>query len=312
MTSISNIKTFLKNPGMLFIRIGRESFLKLVSDKRYLKLLWKAKFGTELNLESPKTYNEKLQWLKIHNRRPEFSMMVDKFAVKDYIRDLIGEEYVVPTYGVWDKYSDIDFSKLPSKFVLKCTHDSGGIVICKDKEQFNHTAAKKKLKHFLKRRDYWLSREWPYKDVEPRIMAEEYLEEEKSYDDSMPEGMVDYKFFCFSGRSEFIYVSKGLANHSTARMSFYDLKGNILPFDRTDYLPLGEFELPANMDEMIGIADKIASSIQTPFVRVDLYSLNGHIYFSEITFYPCGGFLPFAPPEWDNKLGELIDLDSED
>lgn len=282
--------------------MSHRGMLNWMPDAMYLKLMFRVRFGQKLNLSSPETYNEKLQWLKLHDRNPEYTKMVDKYEAKKYVASIIGEEYIIPTLGVWDRFEDIDFSKLPDQFVLKCTHDSGGLVICRDKDSLDYAAAKKKINASLKKNYYYSGREWPYKNVKPRIIAEKYMEDGHK-------GLRDYKFFNFNGRSRFIYVSEGLEDHATARISFFDFEGNRLPFERMDYEGFDDaIEFPANFKEMKGVSDKLASSIKASFVRTDFYSINGLVYFSEITFCPCNGMIPFSRSEWDGKIGSWLKL----
>ncbi|MBR6728834.1 MAG: glycosyl transferase [Clostridia bacterium] len=275
-----------------------------MSDERFLKRKYRLVMGKPLNLKNPKTYNEKLQWLKLYDRKPEYTTMVDKYEVKQYVSSLIGEDYIIPTLGVWDKFEEIGFDALPEQFVLKCTHDSGGLAICRDKAKFDIDKAKKKIELCFKRNYFWSNREWPYKNVKPRIIAERYMEDENE-----AEGLTDYKFFCFNGEPKLLYVSQGLQNHATAAISFYDLEGNEMPFHRSDYKPIAEkMILPERFDEMLSIVRKLAAEVNNPFVRIDLYSICGKIYFSEITFFPCSGMLPFEPEEWDYTFGSWINL----
>lgn len=304
MISVKSIKMYLKHPIKLLVRIGKNSFLKLMSDEAYLKMIFKDKMGYDLDLNNPKTFNEKLQWLKLHDRKPEYTTMVDKYEVKEYVAKCIGEEYIIPTIGVWDRFEDIDFEQLPEQFVLKCTHDSGGLVICRDKKKFNKDKAREKINKSLKRNYYWSSREWPYKNVKPRILAEEYMEDEMKV-----KGLTDYKFFCFHGEPKMLYVSQGLENHATARISFFDIEGKQMPFGRSDYYPIeDEFNIPSNLKELEYVARMLAKSVSSPFVRVDLYSIRGKIYFSEITFMPCSGMMPLEPKVWDTIIGDWIKL----
>ncbi|HFI0640718.1 TPA: ATP-grasp fold amidoligase family protein [Streptococcus suis] len=298
---------FLFNKDYRFKVLARNGFFKNMPDSVFLKRLYKINMNQELNLLSPKTYNEKLQWLKIHDRNKEYIKLVDKYKVKEVVAASIGKQYIVPTLDVWNRAEEIDFDTLPNQFVLKCTHDSGSVIICRDKEEFDREKARKLLCRALKRNFYYPYREWVYKDVPPRIIAEEYLEDLANVADT-----VDYKFFFFNGRAEFIYISKGLEDHNTAQISFYDLEGNELEFCRADFRRLGDFVLPPNFPEMRKIAEKLYGICNAPFVRIDLYSVNGRIYFSEFTFYPAGGFLPFSPKETDEKLGELLDLSQID
>lgn len=282
-----------------------------MDDETYLKKVFRVKMGYDLNLDNPETFNEKLQWLKIHDRNPVYTKMVDKYEAKKYVSNIIGEQYIIPTIGVWERFDDIDFSKLPDQFVLKCTHDSGGLVVVRDKSTFDRLKAKKKINDCLKSNFFYYGREWPYKNVKPRIIAEKYMEDTGAEDLSIStniQGLTDYKFFCFNSRANLLYISKGLEDHSTAGISFYDLKGKELSFHRKDYRPYHNAPLPKNLDEMIGVANILAEEIPSPFVRIDLYSIAGKIYFSEITFSPCSGFLPFDSHEADKTLGERISL----
>lgn len=264
--------------------------------------------GKKLNLQDPQTFNEKLQWLKLHNRNPIYTQLVDKYAVRKHIAAAIGEEYLIDLVGgPWNSFDEIDFDSLPDQFVLKCTHDSGGLVICRNKNKLDKAAAKEKIERSLKRNYYHVGREWPYKNVPPRIIAERYMDDENSV-----LGLTDYKFFCFNGEPKMVYVSQGLEDHTTARISFYDMKGNPMPFHRNDYAPLETPPVwPENFDEMGRIAGVLAKMAGCPFVRIDLYSIRGRVYFSEITFSPCSGWLPFEPPEWDEKLGQWITLQNK-
>lgn len=280
------------------------SMTRILPDRLMICLDYFRFFKKFPNLKNPKTFNEKLQWLKLYNRNPEYTRMVDKYEVKRYVAEHIGKEYTIQTYGVWNHFDEIDFDVLPNQFVLKCTHDSGGLVICRDKEKLDMVAVKKKLEKCLKHNYYYRSREWPYKNVKPRIIAEEYMEDENE-----TSGLRDYKFFCFNNKPKFIYVSEGLENHQTARISFYTFSGERMPFSRSDYMPMPEkIELPNTMEKMKEIAAEIACNMDSPFVRIDLYSISGHIYFSEVTFFPCSGLIPFEPREWDKILGEWIRL----
>lgn len=294
------VKYYIQNPSKLFFRVGRGTFLRLLSDEQYLKLLFKANLGYPLDLENPQTFNEKLNWIKLYDRKPIYTTMVDKYEAKRYVASIIGEEYIIPTLGVWDRFEDIDFDALPDQFVLKCTHDSGGLVICRDKSKLDIEAARKKINRSLRTNYYLLGREWPYKDVRPRIIAEKYMTDNGS-------DLRDYKFFTFDGEPKFMYVSEGMDNHETAKVSFYSLDGELLPFHRIDYKPFDEvIELPNGYENMLAVCRAITEKIAASFVRIDLYCINGTTYFSEITFAPCGGFVPFDPKEWDKRLGDLV------
>ena len=231
--------------------------------------------------------------------------LVDKYAVRRYIADKIGEEYLIPLVGgPWNSAEEIDFDSLPEQFVLKCNHDSGGLVVCRDKKNFDRKAATDRLECALKKNFYWECREWPYKNVKPCIIAETYME-----DENQRQGLIDYKFFCFNGEPRFMYVSQGLEDHSTAKISFYDLKGRELPFKRTDFAAFKHMpHMPENIDKMVSLAETIAKDVGSSFIRCDLYEINRKIYFSELTFTPCSGLLPFDPPEWDEILGSWLKL----
>lgn len=272
------------------------------NDEKYLKEFYKYKLNKELDLKEPKDFNEKLQWLKLNDRKPIYTNLVDKYEVKKIIAKEIGDEYIIPTIGIYKSFDEIDFDLLPQKFVIKCTHDSGGLIICKDKSNFDVKKARKKINHFLKVNHYYYAREWPYKDVSPRIIIENYMQNGTDGD------LRDYKFYCFNGIPHYLYVSEGLSNHKTAKIDFYDMDFEKAPFGREDYLHFDKKPLkPVNFEKMKELSKKLSKDI--PFVRVDFYEINGKIYFGELTFTPCGGFMKFYPEEWDRKLGDLIKLD---
>lgn len=275
--------------------------LKFLPDKLYLKLRFRFEMKQKLDLKNPKTYNEKLQWLKINDRNPLYTTLVDKYAVKDYVANVIGKEHVIETYGVWDKFDDIDFNSLPNQFVLKATAGGGSnsVYICKDKNTFDFARAKKGLERANKQNMFYNGREWPYKNVPRKIIAEKFMT-------NGDKGLVDYKFFCFNGEMKFLYVSQGLDNHDTAEISFFDLDGNELYFSRSDYKRIKNLELPNNWEEVKKTAEKLCKHLSVPFVRIDVYSIENQVYFSEITFYPCSGFLPFEPKSADLELGNMI------
>lgn len=270
----------------------------LISDKLLIKALYRHETGKRLNLKDPQTFNEKLQWLKLYCRRPGFTQMVDKYAVKQYVSGIIGEEKVIPTLAVWDDVDAIDILKLPDQFVLKCTHDSGGIVLCENKAHFDLEKAKVLLKKSLQQNFYYRGREWPYKNVKPRIICEPYLVDESTKE------LRDYKFFCFDGKVKFYKIDfNRFVDH---RANYYDAGGDLMPFGERICPPdFGvTLEIPNSIHEMIVCAEKLSANI--PFVRVDLYYANQQILFGEMTFFPASGFGSFIPEEWDNKLGELI------
>lgn len=273
---------------------------RLIPDRIYLQIVYFRHFKKFIDFDNPKTFNEKIQWLKLNYRKEEYTNLVDKYRVKQYITKLIGEEYVIPTLGVWKNVDDIDFKSLPEKFVLKCNNDSGGIVICKNKKDFDEVKAKSFLKERLKNNGYWYGREWPYKNVKPCIIAEKYME------DSISKDLKDYKFFCFNGSMEFFDID--IDRFIEHRSNYYDKNGNFLPFGKT-YCPpdyTKKIEMPKNLDKMIELAETISHN--TVLSRIDFYEIDGQVYFGEITFYPGSGFSPFTDEKWDYKLGDMIDL----
>ena len=295
------IKKIIKDPWHIVKALDDRKMLHFLPDKAYLKLYYRSVFKKKLDLKNPKTFNEKLQWLKLYDRKPEYTMMVDKYEVKKYIAETIGEEYVIPTLGVWDRFEDIDFDKLPNQFVLKCTHDSGGLVICRDKSKLDIDKAKKKIKKSLKRNYYWSGREWPYKNVKPRIIAEKYME------DTRVGELPDYKFFCFNGKCKMMFIATNRSKGSDEiKFDFFDEKFNKLPFTQghpnSDVLS----SKPEKFYEMIELAEKLSQGVKQ--VRIDFYEVNGKIYFGEYTLFHYSGFTPIYPNEWDEKLGKLINI----
>lgn len=297
------IKDIVKNPALLFLTLGHRGYLNWMSDERYLKIGFRISMGKILNLENPSTFCEKIQWLKLYDREPEYIKMVDKCEVKEYVGRIIGKQYIIPTLGVWDSVDEINFDALPDQFVLKCTHDSGGIVICKDKKDLDINNAKRRLRKCMRHNYYWGSREWPYKGVSKRIIAEEYIKEF----DNKSTSLVDYKFFCFGGEPKYCQVT---TDRFTSRTSdFFDMDWNHQVFNAISSRVSSakkSLEKPDHFDEMIETARKL--SVGLPFVRIDLYNNDGKILFGEITFYPGSGHLYFSPSEYDNILGDMLKL----
>lgn len=291
------MELFYKVINHLFLRYG-EKYLKKMDDERYLRLAYRIRMRKKLNLKNPQTFNEKLQWLKLYDRKSEYTMMVDKYEVRKYISEKIGEEYLIPLLGVWNSFDEIDFDKLPEQFVLKCTHDSGGLVICKDKSKLDMDAVKRKINRCFEKNFYYHGREWPYKDVKPRIIAEKLMVDESGTE------LKDYKFFCFDGKPECLFIATDRP-HDT-KFDFYDMEFNHLPFTNGHPNADKEIKRPAGMDEMVEIAKKLSEGM--PHVRIDFYDINGRVYFGEITFFHWSGLVPFEPEEWDYKLGEKIKL----
>ena len=298
MVSIVDI---IKRPRYYMILLyGKIIPKNLTWDKRFVSIMYNYKMKKKLDLDNPKTYNEKLQWLKLYDRRDIYTRMVDKYEVKEYVGKIIGEEYIIPTLGVWDKFHDIDFEKLPDQFVLKCTHDSGGLVVVKDKTKMDKVKTKKKIIHCLKRNYYNNTREWPYKNVKPRIIAEKYMVDESGYE------LKDYKFFCFNGKCQAMFIATDRNSDTETCFDFYDMKFNHLSFTNGHPNSTKIIIKPKNFEKMVKLAEKL--SIGIPQCRVDFYNINGDIYFGEITFFHWGGVKPFDPEEWDYKFGEWINL----
>ena len=301
---MDRIRKLLKHPQLIWLYLDKLNILKL-PDRVYIKLNYLSSTGQKLDFNNLKTFNEKLQWLKLYDRKDIYTNMVDKYEVKHIISELIGTEYIIPTIDIYERFDDINFNKLPNRFVMKCTHDSGGLVIVKDKSKFDISKAKIVINKSLKRNYYYSGREWPYKNVKPRIIIEEYMEDCNSKD------LKDYKFFTFSGNIACIQVDYDrFTNH---KRSFYDCDWNRLKFTTlypTDYNV--EIEKPDNLDEMKSIVKKITKYIGNPsYVRIDLYSINKRVYFGECTFYHGSGLEKFNPEEWNIRLGNLIKLPKE-
>lgn len=300
---INRIVEFWNDPKTLLQPILRR-IARFIPDKLYLKLLFYSRMGKSLNLDNPETFNEKLQWLKLYNRNPEYSRMVDKIEAKKYVADIIGQEHIIPTLGIFESVDEIPWDTLPNQFVLKCTHDSGGIVICKDKQSLNIREAKEKLSKGLKKSYYYQNREWPYKNVKPRIICEEYKIDESGYE------LKDYKWFCFDGevKALFIATDRGRQEEDT-KFDFYDADFNHLPFTNGHPNSSKKLSKPVGFKEMKDLAAKLSKGI--PHVRVDFYDINGKIYFGEMTFFHWSGTKPFVPEEWDYTFGSWIKLPKE-
>lgn len=278
--------------------LAKRNLLNWVPDKTFIKISYRLNMRKKLNLKNPKTYTEKLQWLKLYDRNPKYTSLVDKYEVRKYVENRIGGRYLIPILGAWDDPEKIDFDALPDQFVLKCNHDSGGVVICKDKAQFNQEKAVEFLKHRLKINFFYRAREWPYKNIKRKVIAEKYMVDESGYE------LKDYKFFCFDGvcRAAFIAVDRGV----DTKFDFYDTEFNHLPIKCGHENADKEIKKPQSWDLMIQLAEKL--SVGIPQVRVDLYDVYGHVYFGELTFFHYGGKKPFEPEEWDYKFGEWIQM----
>ena len=296
---LRKIKGLIKKPSLMFNVLGNRGFFNWMDDKTYLKILFKVKMNSKLDLDNPKTFNEKLQWLKLYDRNPSYCKMVDKYEAKKYVSSIIGEQYIIKTLGVWDKFEDINFDDLPQSFVIKCTHDSGGVVICSDKKSFDYKSAKRKLNKSLKRNFYWSQREWPYKNVSRRIICEEFLR------DSKHDVLTDYKFYCFDGIPRVVMINSDRGSKTT-KADYFDMDYNLLDFTwgypHADKIP----DKPINFELMKDLAKKLSQNLK--HIRIDFYEVNGKVYFGELTFYDGSGFQPIIPKEWDYKLGGFISV----
>lgn len=279
------------------------NILRFIPDKPMLKIEYFIRTGEKLNLKNPVLFTEKLQWLKLYNRKDIYSDMVDKILAKKYIAEKVGEEYVVPLLGEWDSFDQIDFSKLPDKFILKCNHDSGSVILCENKDSFDFISAKKELSFHLKIDEYLLGREWPYKNVKRKIIAEEFL---KGSEGSSGFAIKDYKFFCFNGKPKVMYISNDRGDDS--RTDFFDMDFNHLPLKMKD--PNADIcpEKPEKFDDMKRISEILSEGI--PHLRVDFYYVKGKIYVGELTFFHNSGFTKVHPEEWNKIMGGWIDLSS--
>lgn len=289
------------------VRLGYLTKLGLmdkVSDEKYLCKKYKNIYKRNLNLTNPSTFNEKLQWLKLYDRRPEYTVMVDKYLVREYVSDKIGAEYLVPQLGIWDEPEEIDFSALPDQFVLKCNHNSGlGMYICRDKSQLNISQVKKELRKGLKQDYYFTGREWPYKNVPRKIIAEQFLQSDVG-------GLTDYKVHCFNGKPRFVLVCKDRFADTGLTEDFFSEKWEHLNICRPNHPNATQtIKKPDKLPQLLELAKKLADGI--PFLRVDFYIVDCKIYFSELTFFPASGFERFEPEEWDKTFGDWLVLPSK-
>lgn len=297
-----SVKKYIQKPTLLLLAL----LMKIgtwLPDEIYLRVLFRLKNGYWLNLKNPITFCEKIQWLKLFNRKDEYSIMVDKFLVKKYVSDIIGEKYIIPTLGIWKSVEDINWNILPKSFVLKTTHGGGncGVIICNDKDKINKDSVIQRLNKSLNQDIYRKYREWPYKNVKKRIMAEEYVMDLKNHD------LIDYKFFCFNGNPVFCQVIQNRRTKET--IDFFDMNWMHQDFvglnplvNNADIPPVK----PVNLDLMKSLAARLSKNI--PFVRVDFYDVNDKVYFGEITFFPASGFGAFSPDKWNLEIGKLINL----
>lgn len=280
------------------LRIKLVNCLRFIPSKPYLKIAFWMKSGKHLNLKNPVTYCDKLNWLKLHDIRPEYTQMADKIAVRAYVKEILGQDICFPLLGAWSHYDEIDFDALPSKFVLKCSHDSGSTTVVTDKSKLDHAKLRQFYEGRLKVNAYVLAREYPYREIPPRICAEQYM---------IPDGesdINDYKFFCFSGKPEILFVAT--ERSTDCRFDFFDMEFNHLDIENIHPKSDSIISKPEKFEDMKKLAEKLSQG--TKFVRIDLYEINGTIYFGEFTFFHAGGFWPMKPYEWEYKLGDLIDI----
>lgn len=289
-----------KSADRVFSWLSRKELLTFIPDKIFLEICYYLKIGKKLNLKDPIGFNEKLQWIKLYDRNPFYTKLVDKYEVREFVKNRVGEEYLIPLIGVWDKFEDIEFETFPKQFVLKCTHDSGGLVICKNSKNFDYEYAKEKIKKCLKRDFYKLWREWPYKNVSHRIIAERFME------DYVSKELKDYKFYCFDGKVKVMVINSDRQSSESTKGSYFDREFNYLDlqwgFEDAYVIP----EKPEKYEEMVRIAEKLSEGFIE--VRVDLYLCNHKIYFGEMTFFDGSGFTKIRPEKWDYKLGSYIKL----
>ena len=284
----------------LYYVVDHTPFKRWLSDKAYLTIQYRCLCGKPINWKKPQTFNEKLQWLKVYDHNPEYTKMVDKYEAKKYVASIIGEEYIIPTLGVWNSVDDIDWDSLPNQFVLKCTHDSGGIVVVNDKKKLNMHETRVKISKSLSTEYYYQGREWPYKHVKPRVIVEQFMR------DSVLDDIRDYKFFCFNGEPRYFKID--FDREVRHRANYYSINGELQKFGEVicppDYSK--KLAMPQHLDEMVEMAKRLSKNI--PFVRVDFYEIDGNVYFGELTFYPAGGMGIFVPKQTDLEFGQLLIL----
>lgn len=293
------ITRFFTDPVARFYAFQELGFYNHMSDEKFLKKKFLLRLGYELNFDDPKSFNEKVQWLKMYDRNPDYVIMVDKYMAKDYIRERIGNEYIIPTLGVYEKFDDIDFDKLPSKFVIKTTHDCGGVYICENIDTFDKAAARRKINKHLNKNYFYSGREWPYKSVVPRIIVETYI-------GTPGVDLKDYKIMCFNGKVKCSLVTANRYTDEGLQLTFFDRDWNLLPFKRKYPMIAETVAKPQFYEKMVEISEKLSKDMK--LLRVDFYETDGKLYIGELTLYPAGGFETFDPVEWDYKLGNLLSL----
>ncbi len=293
---------------ILTVILTRAQFIsRFIPDRRYLEIIYRGYMGHRLDLENPRYFNEKIQWMKLYDRDPKYARLIDKYEVKKYVADTVGEEYVIPTLGVYDRFEDIDFEALPNSFVIKCTHDSGSTVVVKDKALMDTEAVRKKIKKCLRRNIYYIYREFYYKSIKPRIIIEEYKENVSSdtANENLGGQLLDYKIFTFDGEPAFVeFDFNRFVSH---KRNLYDLDWNLM--DKAIGFPTDhsvKVQKPEKLDEMLEISRKLSKGLY--FVRVDLYCISGQIYFGELTFLPDAGLPDFRPDSFGLEVGSMMHL----
>jgi len=304
-TRLKQLSKVVRDPKILLSRIVMlDAVSKQLSDVTYLKWVYYLRTGKHLDLVHPKSFNEKIQWLKLHNTSDECTRSVDKYEVRKLISDKIGEEYLIPMIGCWESFDEIDFCQLPDQFVLKCTHDSGSVVICRDKASFDRGAAKAKLETAMRHNFFWTGREYPYKNVKPRIICEQLMKDNKSDD------LVDYKFFCFNGQPKVLFYAseRFTSKDKVAKFDFYDMDLKHMPIKSAGHenSTIPPSVSPENFKKMKELCCVLSAGY--PHVRVDFYVINDKIYFGELTFHHDSGFVQLEPEEWNKTFGEWIKL----
>lgn len=298
---MKKIIKYICHPKDALICMMNKNFFFFVPDKIYLKWKYRLIMGYRLDLDNPQTFHEKLQWLKLYDRKSIYTKMVDKYEAKEYVRNIIGDKHIIRTLGMYNNFDEIDFDKLPDKFVIKPTHTSGNVYICTDKSKINYKYLKNEINKWLKRKYYYIHREWPYKDVKPRIIIEEYLNELGKDD------LIDYKFFMFNEKLAFLLVCSNRRNG--LKLTFFDKDGNLLDLREDKKLNDLNIKLPENYKDMIEMAKKISKG--TIESRIDFYDVDGKIYFGEITFFDSAGYGHYEPEEYDLKIGKMLKLPKE-
>ena len=302
MSKIQNIFKLIINSDFRFLYLSEHGFYKKMPDEKFLIRKYKAVFHSEPNLKNPQTFNEKVNWLKLHKKNWNYSILVDKYKMKEILSPKIGSQFFAKTLGKWSNFDEIDFSLLPNKFVLKCNHDSGSVVVCKDKSIFNFKKARKKLMRGLKKNYFWGNREYPYQQVSPCIFAEEYIE----LDDS---NSAEYKFFCYNGKVDWVMACTGKAHTEERSNDGFDVNFNHLPVSFTYPNSKKKLEKPLQWEQMIELAEKLSEGIIQ--VRVDFMLVNNKLLLGEMTFFHDAGLCVFKPGEWDEKLGRNLILPKE-